>query len=254
MRDGRPSVTAQRVAAHRIAFDRLTAPFGDPSADEALARDVWAGTEVAPGDPIVRYLRARTHFFDRMVVDAIKHNVSQIVLIGAGYDGRPLRYARPGVAWWEVDHPDTQLDKRARLDRLGLATPHITFLAYDLESEGLAGALVESGFDPDAASLVCCEGVAAYLTLDALERLLTEVRAVAMPGTRLALSVSVTPASGDAMERRRTLHSRLAALGEPIVSSVAYEEARDLLNRTRWTPVKGTNRSGQAGLVVAVPI
>jgi hypothetical protein len=25
------------------------------------------------------------------------------------------------VSWWEVDHPDTQADKRARLERLGIA-------------------------------------------------------------------------------------------------------------------------------------
>jgi len=41
-------VTAQRVAAHRLTFDRLLAPYGDPAADEALARDVAATASVAP--------------------------------------------------------------------------------------------------------------------------------------------------------------------------------------------------------------
>jgi hypothetical protein len=32
MRHGEPSVTAQRVAAQRLAFERVPAPYGDPLA------------------------------------------------------------------------------------------------------------------------------------------------------------------------------------------------------------------------------
>ena len=59
MRPRQVSVTAQRAAAHRLAFDRVTAPYGDPAADTALARDVAAAASVAPG-PMREYLRART--------------------------------------------------------------------------------------------------------------------------------------------------------------------------------------------------
>jgi len=254
MRDGQTSLTAQRVAAHRVAFLRAPACFGDPSADDALARDVAMDGPPSSGSLIEQYLRARTIFFDRVVVDAIGRGVSQIVLIGAGYDGRPLRYRREGVSWWEVDHPDTQADKRARMDRLGLPTSGITFLSFDLESPGLATVLLESGFDPDRPSLQCCEGVAAYLTPGGLECLLTELRAVATDGTRIALSLSVTPASEEAADRRHDLHGRLAALGEPIVSSLGAQDDFDLFARTRWRQVDATDRSERAGLVVAGPI
>jgi len=60
------------------------------------------------------YIRARTAFFDRVVVSAIDRGVAQVVIGGAGYDGRAFRYAKPGVRWFEVDHPATQADKRAR--------------------------------------------------------------------------------------------------------------------------------------------
>ena len=39
MQTGQASVTAQRVAAQRLAFDRVPARYGDPAADETLARD-----------------------------------------------------------------------------------------------------------------------------------------------------------------------------------------------------------------------
>src|ERR1700733_14589088 len=117
MREGRPSVTARRVAACRLGFDRLAAGFGDPSADQRLAADVAAAAgpeKVEPGERMVRYLRARTSFFDRVVLNAIERSVTQLLVVGAGYDGRSLRYAEAGVSWFEVDHPDTQADKLTR--------------------------------------------------------------------------------------------------------------------------------------------
>ena len=69
------------------------------------------------------YLDARTRFFDRVVVGAIGRGVRQIVVGAAGYDGRAFRYAKPGVRWFEVDHPATQRDKQERLARLGLGRP-----------------------------------------------------------------------------------------------------------------------------------
>ena len=84
-----PSVTARRVAAHRLAFSRVQAPYGAPAADEALAADVAAGL-AAPANRMDDYLAARTSFFDRTVVSAIDRGVRQVVVGAAGYDGRGM--------------------------------------------------------------------------------------------------------------------------------------------------------------------
>src|SRR5260370_5068880 len=117
MEDGGPSASARRVAAHRLEFTRVPAAYGDPAADEALAADVAAG-HVALANRMHDYLAARTAFFDRTVVRAVDRGVRQVVIGAAGYDGRAFRYARPGVRWFEVDHPATQRDKLRRLERL----------------------------------------------------------------------------------------------------------------------------------------
>ena len=122
MEDGGPSVAARRVAAHRLGFSRVPAAYGVPAADDALAADVAAGL-VAPANRMHDYLAVRTSFFDRTVVSAIDHGVRQVVVGAAGYDGRAFRYAKPGVRWFEVDHPATQRDKLERLRRLGIAAP-----------------------------------------------------------------------------------------------------------------------------------
>ena len=68
------------------------------------------------------FIRARTVFFDDAVLDAIDRGVKQVVILGAGYDGRALRFRTPGVQFFEVDHPATQVDKLRRLAYLGVAS------------------------------------------------------------------------------------------------------------------------------------
>src|SRR5256885_1004949 len=95
----------------------IPAGYGDPAADQALAVDVAAGRR-APANRMHDYLAARTSFFDRAVTGALDRGVAQVVVGAAGYDGRAFRYAKPGVRWFEVDHPATQRDKLERLERL----------------------------------------------------------------------------------------------------------------------------------------
>src|SRR5256884_4594366 len=122
MEHGGPSQTARGVAAHRLDFTRVPADYGDPAADHALAVDVAAGRR-APANRMHDYLAARTSFFDRTVTGALGRGVAQVVVGAAGYDGRAFRYAKPGVRWFEVDHPATQRDKLERLERLGPPPP-----------------------------------------------------------------------------------------------------------------------------------
>jgi O-methyltransferase involved in polyketide biosynthesis len=56
----------------------------------------------------------------------------------AGYDGRSLRYERPGTLWFEIDHPATQSDKRARLGRLGIHSGRLRFVAADFTTDPVA--------------------------------------------------------------------------------------------------------------------
>ena len=216
MREGEASPTAQRVAAYRLGFDRLPAPFGDPGADDRLARDVAGSISFEQREDMGRYLRWRTAFFDRVVLRALERNVLQVATVAAGYDGRSLRYARPGVRWFEVDHPDTQANKRLRLDRLGIDASHITFMGIDLADEAVSAALIAGDWDPDAPSVMLCEGLSVYLEADVFQALLGGLRAVATVGTRLAMSLSIQVHGPDELARRARFEAVVAALGEPV--------------------------------------
>jgi methyltransferase (TIGR00027 family) len=232
-----PSWTARRVAAHRLDFTRIPAPYGDASGDEALARDVVGDELQVSRGRMHEYLAARTAFFDRTVVGALDRGVRQVVVGGAGYDGRALRYAKPGVSWFEVDHPATQADKRERLDRLGLAAAHIRFVSADFNRDPVADRLLEAGLDADAPSLFLLEGVAVYLEPAVVEQVLDQFRRVAGAGSALAISVS--PLADSDPDSRARFQAAVAAAGEPARSAIPAGEAEGLLARTGWLVMPG---------------
>jgi methyltransferase (TIGR00027 family) len=244
--EGGPSETARRVAAHRLSYDRIPWRPGDPAADDALAADV-AGEHVAPQGRMHEYLRMRTAFFDRVVVRSLDLGVTQVVIGGAGYDGRALRYRTPGVRWFEVDHPSTQRDKLARLRRLKLDAGQVRFVAADFTTDAVPDLLLAAGLDAAVPSLFLLEGVAVYLSPDVLERLLGQFRDAAAPGSRLAISTPVAQRAGS------EFRARVAAMGEPVLSGFEPAEAAALLRHCGWQPTVSKDPEGQgsAGLLVA---
>jgi methyltransferase (TIGR00027 family) len=253
---GQVSVTAQRVAAHRLTFDRVRAGYGQPACDDALARDVAAMPEVGPGR-MRDYLQARTRFFDQVVTRSLDGGCRQVVVGAAGYDGRAWRYAKPGVGWFEVDHPATQRDKLARLRRLGIGTGHVQFVAADFTSDSVANLLAAAGLNPRLPSLFLLEGVAVYLSRDVLHHLLCELRRVAADGSTLAISLSVNTRTPGQAARRAEFQAAVAAVGEPARTVLEPPEAAAVLASAGWQivppgsgePGPGEPRPGELGPV-----
>lgn len=246
MEEGTASRTARAVAACRLEYDRVAAGYGDPAADEALSRDVADGL-TPRRDRMYAYLGARTAFFDQVVVRAIDRGITQVVVGGAGYDGRAFRYARPGVSWFEVDHPATQADKRARLARLGLDAAHIAFIPADFTAGPVAAALRDAGLDPARRALFLFEGVAVYLDRPVIEAVLAGFREVTTAGSTLAISVS----TGAATSTRASFQARVAGLGEPARTVLTAEDAAGLLAAAGWAPREASGRQRFAGLLLA---
>jgi len=246
MQEGSASQTARRVAAHRLDYDRIETPYGDPAADLALARDVADGTAV-PRTRMHEYLRARTAFFDRVVVNSVDRGIRQVVVGAAGYDGRAFRYAGHGVRWFEVDHPATQADKLARIGRLGLDARHVQFVAADFIVDPIGDLLTGAGLDPRRPALFLLEGIAAYLEQEVLARVLRQFRAVTVDGSPLAISVS---SSARPVARER-LAAAVAAMGEPLRSMFTHESASRLLAAHGWQVTDGRDRLESPGLLLA---
>src|SRR5690349_15226859 len=107
----------------------------------------------------------RTAAIDTAVRDAIAAGAKQLVVLGAGYDGRAWRmHELAGVKVFEVDHPATQREKRAHLAELPAAKAVVSFVPINFEKESLNTELDRAGHDRSVPTCWIWEGVVMYLT------------------------------------------------------------------------------------------
>src|SRR5581483_9511417 len=239
MRESGPSLTARWVAAQRaqVADRRPASPEGDTGAEDRLYRSfsrLFALPGMAP-----TAMAARTEFFDEETMAALERGISQIVIVGAGYDGRALRFRSPGVRWIEVDHPATQPDKRSRLEQLGVAVDHISFAPVDLLKDDLGDALAAVGHNDAAPSLFMCEGLLAYLPRETAERMCAALRRRAHPQSVLAVNFRVAPQT-DPVRRslRAAIDGVLSVIGEHRLNDFGPGDGESLLEASGWRVVR----------------
>jgi methyltransferase (TIGR00027 family) len=250
-----PSRTSQAVAVTRAQFDRPHGPDGDADAQARLCAGMRAPQVVR----LRPHLEARTRFIDAQAMGAIDRGVTQVVVLGAGYDDRALRFRTPGVRFFEVDHPDTQADKRRRLDGLDTDVDAITLVPADFRVDDLATALAGAGQRSDAPTLFLGEGLLVYLDEMAIVRLLGQARRRAAPASGLVATLAVHP---DGIDSRVVLDranaARPEARAEPWQTILPASAHLQLLVRSGWEPVEvvddaalGTGAAPERSLSVA---
>jgi methyltransferase (TIGR00027 family) len=199
--------TEAAVRAELTAFEQELARLASP----ALAR-TWIRVARLSGA-----LRAR--FFEDELDAALGRGVAQYVILGAGYDS--FAYRRPDLLHtlhvFELDHPDTQDSKQARLRELGVPIPpNVTFVPIDFEARhSILDALQAKGYQPGQAAYFCWPGVVWYLTDEAIDRTLWEVTCAAS-NSELALDYVVPDELLPEEEREvlRVLQVMAASRGE----------------------------------------
>ena len=206
---GRPSLRARWVAAQRLrlARTRPSTPGGDVEAERRLYRAVAGGMNIPVGRSAA--LAQRTQVIDAEVARALGRGTAQVVLLGAGDDGRGLRFGAGAVRWFEVDRPAAQADKRRRLQALDIATDGTTYVGLDLLAEELGPALHAAGHDAGAPTLFVAEDLFDALTLEATASVCSALRARAVPGSALVATFSILPETG---ALTRTLRSATGLL------------------------------------------
>lgn len=140
------------------------------------------------------YFLARTRFIDQHLLRAIADQFDQIVILGAGYDSRAVRFAKElgPIPVFEVDLEATQRAKRARLARLKPAPgSRIRFVPHDFTRGDFMAALAECGFDPGARTFYIWEGVSYYLPESSVRDVLERTLADSAPGSRMAWDYSL---------------------------------------------------------------
>lgn len=234
MRSGTASTTAKLVAFMRALADAgLTnvRGFSDPVAKhlidgwwkrrfdqrEAQRKSGKTGTLPAAARRGADMLAQRTVVIDTAVR---KERVQQLVILGAGLDGRAWRL--PGLESarvFEVDYPATGAYKREHVQALKSVAARVDFVPIDFEREGLAEVLERAGHDRAVPTVWVWEGVVMYLTKDALRSTLRAVSERSAKGSVLVLNYHSGPRAGP-------VRFLLRFVGEPMISHCSPLEMR----------------------------
>jgi methyltransferase (TIGR00027 family) len=244
MRPDRASQTAEWVAVarslgrllpreQRLAYD----PYGGEFVQGLVRRvadmlfaEPWLFNGLLPCLPHLRafllWMQLRTRALDDVLLEFVASGGRQIVLLGAGYDCRPVRFAHllSEANVFEVDHPITQARKREVVRRGELRTP-ARYVPWDFDADGLSGLgarLKAEGLVASHRVLTLWEGVTMYLTEPAIEATLETVRRLGAAGSWLGFTYidqrAVQKPRGDQRVAQRLARS----VGEP--------------HRFGWTP------------------
>jgi O-methyltransferase involved in polyketide biosynthesis len=165
----------------------------------------WLLERGLPG--AIGYFNARTRYFDDVLLEEARAGLEQLVILGAGFDSRSIRFsdALRGARVFEVDMPQVLALRAERLlpgqqtpahqtpgrqtpghQNHGHETTHPAIaVPIDFEREDLGQALRRHGYASCARTLFLWEGVTYYLPLEAVRAVLSFVASQSGPGSSI---------------------------------------------------------------------
>ena len=199
----------------------------------AIAKDPWAKSLAGDeGEAIARaydakyphmelWVAVRVAWFDRLVRE---YRGAQVVHLGAGFDTRPARLAREGVRFFEVDQPESQKNKLARIAKLdGYPKDAATYVSCDFEHEDFLDRLEAASFRKDAPALFVWEGVTTYLTEQAVRATLRRIAEGTHPESIVVFDhLRKKIVAGDVSQKDLESRAFVADLGEPLRFGIDY--------------------------------
>ena len=170
---------------------RLVPPVARLGTRIALFRRIVRDRLAPPG--MYDYVIARTRSIDDAFA-AVAPNIEQVVIFGAGYDSRAIRFADAlrGARVFELDAPRPQADKVRGLARRGITVPaNVAFVPVDFAATTAAEALATARFAPGASTLYLLEGLTQYLDVPAVDATFGFIGASAGPGSRVVFDYAL---------------------------------------------------------------
>jgi methyltransferase (TIGR00027 family) len=160
----------------------------------------WLFERGLPG--AIGYFNARTRYFDDVLLEEARAGLEQVVILGAGFDSRSIRFADAlrATRVFEVDMPQVLALRAERLlpaqQTAGQhtpgqqtpghqKTPPAIAVPIDFESDDLGEALRRHGYASGARTLFLWEGVTYYLPLEAVRAVLSFVGSQSGPGSSI---------------------------------------------------------------------
>jgi len=183
-----------------------------------------------PGFMAIVLLRNR--WYEDLLARAVAEQITQVVLLGAGYDSTSMRLDLGGATLFEVDAPPTQEAKREVIERNGLTVRgDVRYVPCDFERDSLPERLREHGFDPAVPSLIAWWGVSFFLTEEGVRKTVVDVASLAAPGSRFVFDYLDAPVVEGTTTLRGAVRARAAVAkrGESYKFGLTRDGAADFV-------------------------
>ena len=127
----------------------------------------------------------RTIYFDE-IINKLKDQVEQFVVMGAGFDTRCYGLLKDShLSLFELDQAKTQRLKRKYLEKAGIDASAVRFAEVDFATENWYEELEKVGYDPTKRSIFLWEGVTLYLNEPAVRNTIRDIKTHTGPGSTL---------------------------------------------------------------------
>lgn len=240
-----PDATAVRTALWR-ALHLLIDPPPHVVADDlalqlAAPEEGWRARPDMDAEgtrPFRASIVGRARFIEDLVREQASHGVAQYVLLGAGLDTFAQRAHLPGLRVFEIDRPEPQAWKRARLQELGLAIPELVPVDFEAGAAWPAQ-LAAAGFDRTKPAVIASAGVSMYLTAEANAATLRDVARFA-PGSTFVMTFLLPAELNEAAAREGVDRARQGARasGTPFISFFTPAQILDLAREAGFRTVQ----------------
>jgi methyltransferase (TIGR00027 family) len=137
---------------------------------------------------VYEYVIARTRYIDAVFEKALIERFDQILLFGAGFDSRALRFQAVGLHTriFELDAPPTQQAKIKQYGKRNLSIPpNLVLVPIDFDKESLSQKLDMAGFGKKRRSLFILEGLLMYLEPASVRTTFHTIQEYAGTGSRI---------------------------------------------------------------------
>lgn len=177
----------------------------------------------------------RAAFTEKALQAAVSSGARQYLILGAGYDS--FAYRQP--AWakeiqiFEIDHPATAKDKRAKLEKAKLTIPdNVQYITADFMKQEWQTALTQNiKFNKNQISFCSILGVVYYLSVQTFVDLISGLSALLPVGSSIVFDYPDENTYTDKGGERAKKQAMLAATAnEKMLAGYSYEDMENVLS------------------------
>ena len=185
---------------------------------------------------IYEYVIARTKYIDTVFQYALDNHFDQVLLLGAGFDSRAIRFMKEqhAIVIYELDTKNTQEAKQSQFKKRSIQTPeNLVYIPVDFNRERIEDKLNESGFLKNKRCLFILEGLIMYLKADAVDEIFRILYEYAGEGSRVVFDYIYASVvrNENIYYGEKSIHKTILNASEPWIFGIEKGEINMFLSK-----------------------